>query len=58
MAQDDIYGYSPKEAEREKRRDKKRQPRMNISGRSVLGLAQIIAGRAKNGGKLPKRKRK
>jgi hypothetical protein len=58
MAQDDIYGYSPKESEREKRRDKKRQPRMNISGRSVLGLAQIIAGRVKNAGKLPKRKRR
>jgi len=57
MSQDDTYGYSPKEAEREKRRDKKRQPRMNISGRSVLGLAQIIAGRAKNAGKLPRKKK-
>ncbi|HLD96344.1 MAG TPA: hypothetical protein VI794_01275 [Patescibacteria group bacterium] len=58
MVQNDIESYSPKESEREKRRDKKRQPRMEISGRSVLGLAQIIANRAKGGAKLPKRKRK
>jgi hypothetical protein len=58
MAQNDIESYSPKESEREQRRDKKRRPRMQISGRSVLGLAQIIAKRAKGGIKLPKRKRK
>jgi hypothetical protein len=58
MARDEIENYSLKEAEKEKRRDKKRRPRMEISGRSVLGLAQIIAERAKSGAKLPKRKKK
>lgn len=46
MVRDELDNYSPKESERERRRDKKRQPRMNISGRSVLGLAEIIAKRA------------
>lgn len=46
MVRDETYGYSPKESEKEKRRDKKRRPRMNISGRSVLNLAEIIAKRA------------
>jgi len=58
MVQDDINGYSSKESEREQRRDKKRRPRMQISGRSVLGLAQIIAKRAKGGIKLPRRKKR
>lgn len=47
MAQDEVYSYSPKESEREKRRDKKRRPRMQISGRSVMELARIIAERAR-----------
>jgi hypothetical protein len=58
MVQEDTYSYSPKESEREQRRDKKRRPRMQISGRSVLGLAQIIAKRAKGGIKLPRRKKR
>ncbi len=47
MVNEDTYNYSPKEAEREKRREKKKRPRMVISGRSVIGLAGIIARRAK-----------
>ncbi|MEX1068553.1 MAG: hypothetical protein WD940_02875 [Patescibacteria group bacterium] len=54
MVRDDIYRDFPKEAEKEDRREKKRRPRMNISGRSVLNLAEIIAKRA---GKTPKRKK-
>lgn len=51
---EDTYNYSPKEAEREKRREKKKRPRMVISGRSVIGLAGIIARRAKEAGKKQK----
>uniref|UniRef100_A0A831YZL5 Uncharacterized protein n=1 Tax=candidate division WWE3 bacterium TaxID=2053526 RepID=A0A831YZL5_UNCKA len=61
MVRDDIYDYSPKEAEREKRREKKRRPRMRISGRSVLGLAQMIAQRAqraKTSQAVPRRRKK
>jgi len=51
MIREDVYGFSPKEAEREKRRQKKRRPGMIVSGRSVIGLAQIIAKRAQQGSK-------
>lgn len=46
MARDEVSDYSSKESEREKRREKKRRPKMRVSGRSVIGLAQIIAERA------------
>ncbi|MDP1710404.1 MAG: hypothetical protein Q8L46_00455 [candidate division WWE3 bacterium] len=55
MADDDLNSYSPKEGEREKRREKKRRPRMQISGRSVIGLAQMIVKRAQP---PPKRRKK
>lgn len=55
MVQEDIYNYSPKEGEREERRDKKRRPRMQISGRGVVNLARMIAAR---GRPVPKKKKK
>ncbi|OGC62633.1 hypothetical protein A3J33_01710 [candidate division WWE3 bacterium RIFCSPLOWO2_02_FULL_53_10] len=58
MVQDDLYGYSPKEAEKEERREKKQKPRMNISGRSVFGLAEIISKRAAEGPSRPKKKKR
>ncbi len=47
MPKDELYQYSPKESERSKRREKKRRPKMGVSGRSVFNLAQIIAKRGK-----------
>ena len=64
MVRDEVFYYSPKESEREKRREKKRRPKMMISGRSVLGLAKMIAERASSvegsikRAKKKKRKRK
>lgn len=48
MGRDNDYPeLPPKEGERIRRREKKRQPGMVVSGRSVLTLAQIIQEKAK-----------
>ena len=44
---EEVQEFSAKEAEREKRREKKRRPGMQVSGRSVITLAQIIQKKAK-----------
>ncbi|GMR19274.1 MAG: hypothetical protein BMS9Abin34_406 [Patescibacteria group bacterium] len=57
MSRDELHGYSSKEAERAKRREKKRQPKMRISGRSVLELARIISARSSAPGGAGKKRR-
>lgn len=62
MGRDNDYPELPsKERERIKRREKKRQPGMVVSGRSVLTLAQIIREKAEGlrslVGKQKKRKK-
>lgn len=47
MPKDELYQYSSKESERSKRREKKRRPKMGVSGRSVFNLARIITERGK-----------
>jgi hypothetical protein len=52
-------GLPKKEKERAKRRDKKRRPKMRVSGRSVLTLAEIIKKRAEEEKKpAPKSKKR
>lgn len=47
MGRDNDYPeLSPRERERTERREKKRQPGMVVSGRSIFTLAQIIREKA------------
>lgn len=59
MPRDELYQYSSKESERSERREKKRRPKMGVSGRSVFNLARIITERGKEKvSKVRKRSRK
>ena len=61
MARDEISEYSPKENERAERREKKRQPKMRVTGRGVVELARIISKRveeASQGGSKRKQRRR